>query len=82
MLFSRGENAQSRSVGSIPARFGIEFFSEPAHVLWFVIDDWEHSAKKEQVTRLHCLDVSAQWCRSGRELYAKALQPAISAARL
>src|ERR1700722_16846143 len=77
MLFSRGENAQSRSVGSIPACFGIELFSEAAHVLWFVIDDWEHSAKKDQVTRLECLHIGAEWRGDGWKLNAKILQPEI-----
>jgi hypothetical protein len=82
MLFCNSEDVQSRSVGRISSGFDIEFLPEPANMLRLMVHKRKYAAKKEQVTRLHCLDVSAQWCRSGRELYAKALQPAISAARL
>src|SRR5580658_561851 len=77
MLFSRSENTQSRSVGGIPAGFGIEFFSKPAHILGFVIDDWEHPAKKEQVASLQRLHIGAERRGGGWELNAKVLQPAI-----
>src|SRR5271156_4715233 len=82
MLFRRGQNSQSRSVGGISSSLSIELFPKPPNILRLVVDNWKHPAKKEQVARLYRLDVSAKRRRRGRELNAKVLQPAICTARL
>ena len=50
--------------------------------LRLVVDDWEHSAKEEQVACLYRLDVSTKRRRGGWELDAKVEQPAVCTARL
>jgi hypothetical protein len=42
-----------------------------------MIDDWEHPAEKEQVTRLERLHIGAEWRGDRWKLNAKVLQPAI-----
>jgi hypothetical protein len=77
MLFRRGKNSQSRSVGGISPSLGIELFPEAPNVLRFVVDNREHPAKEEQVARLYRLDVTTKWRRRGWELNTKLLQPAL-----
>jgi hypothetical protein len=75
MLFGRSEDAQSRGVGGFPSGLDIELFAQPANKLRLVVDDWEHSAKEEQVAGLYCFDVGAERRRGGRELNAKVERP-------
>jgi len=82
MLFDRSEGAQGRSVRGISSSLSIELLPHPAEVLRFVVHNREHPAQEEQVARLDCFDVSAERSRSGRELNAKILQPAICPGRL
>ena len=82
MLLGRGEDVQSRSVSGISPSLDIELFPESAKVLRLVIDNWEHPAKKEKVTRLYRLDISTKRRRGGWELNAKVLQSAICTAWL
>jgi hypothetical protein len=81
MLFGRGEDVQSRSVGGLSSTLGIELFPQPADKLRLVVDDWEHPAKEKQVARLYRLDVSAKRRRGSWELNAKFLQPPIRTTR-
>ena len=48
MLLGRGEDVQSRSESGISPSLDIELFPESAKVLRFVIDNWEHPAKKRE----------------------------------
>src|ERR1700722_3031089 len=82
MLFGGGEDAQRRGVGGFPSGLDIELFAQPANKLRLVIDDWEHSAKEEQVAGLYCFDVGAERRGGGWELNAKVEQPTVCAARL
>ena len=82
MFFGRSENAQGRSVGGISSRLSIELFPKPANILRLVVDNWEHAAKEEQITRLYRLDVSAKRRWGFWELNSKVLQPAICTAQL
>ncbi len=77
MRFRRGENAQSRGVGSISSSLDVELSSKPANILRLVVDYGEHSAKEEEVACLHRLNVRAEWRRGGRELNTEVLQAAI-----
>src|SRR5215467_12598230 len=77
MLPGRGKDVQSGSVSGIPPSLDTELFPEPAKILRLVIDNREHPAQEEKVTRLHRLDISAKWRRGHRELNAKVLQSAI-----
>jgi hypothetical protein len=47
-----------------------------------VVDDWEHSAKEEQVTRLYRFDVGAKWRWGSLELNAEVEQPAFCIVQL
>ena len=82
MFLGRGEGAQSRGVGGISPSLDIEFFPKPANILRLVVHNRQHPAQEEQIARLQRLDVSAKRRRSGWELNAKVLQPALCAARL
>jgi len=82
MLLRRGKNSQSRCVGGISSGFGIKFFPEPANILRFVVNNWEHPAKEEQIARLYRLNISAKRRRDGWELDTKLLQSAFCAAWL
>jgi len=82
MLFRRGENAQSRSVGGISSSRGIEFFPQSANKLRFAVYHREHPAKEEEVARLHRLDIRTKRRRGDRELNAKVLQPTICTGQL
>ena len=71
MLFGRGEDAQSRSVGGFPSSLDVELFAQPTNKLRLVVHNWEHSAKEEQVARRYRLDVGAKRRGGGWELNPK-----------
>ncbi len=48
MLPGCGQGAQSRGVGGIPSRLGIELFPKAAHIFRFVVHNWEHPAQEEE----------------------------------
>src|SRR5215467_12620933 len=77
MLLGRGKDVQSRSVSGISPSLDIELFPEPSKILRLVIDNWEHPAEEEKITRLYRLDISAKGRRGRREPNAKVLQSAI-----
>jgi len=82
MLLRRSEDTQSGSVRGISSSFNIELLPQPPNVLRLVIHHWKHPAKKEQIARLHRLDVSAERRWRGWQFNAKILQPLICTARL
>jgi len=52
MLSGGSEGAQSRGVGGVSSRLGVEFFPKPAEILRFVIHNREHAAQEEETARL------------------------------
>ena len=52
MLPGGSERTQSRGVGGVSPCLGVEFFSQPAKILRFVIHHWKHPAEKEEAARL------------------------------
>jgi hypothetical protein len=82
MLLGCSEDVQCRNAGRFSSSLGIELVPKPANKLRLVVDNGEHPTKEEQVSRLHCLDVSSKWRRGGWELNTKVLQPAICPAEL
>ena len=82
MLPGCSESAQSRGVDGISSRFGIELFPQPAHIFRLVIDNWDHTAEKEKVTRLYGFDVCAEGRGGGWKLNAQLFKPTLCKGRL
>ena len=73
VLFCSGQSAESGRTGGIPPRLDIELLAQAADILRLVIDNRKHAAEKEQVSRLHGLNVGAKGRRGSRELNAELL---------
>jgi len=82
MLPCRSESAQRCDVDGISSRFGIELLPQSSNIFRFVINNWDHTAEKEKVTRLYGFDVCAERRGGVWKLNAKLVQPALCAVRL
>ena len=73
------ESAQDRGASRVPPGFHIEFFANPAQVLWLVTDDWQHSTEEEKIAGLQSFHVTAEGRRGNRQIDAKLCNPMFGA---